>query len=996
MASKLPKVGVQTVVENLPKSLLDLDRFNTAVDRSSKKVKEAAKETSPLNRALSNLQSQYQKTTQNALASIPGGEAVSGMLTGVSAGALAAAAAVAVAAVSFVALGNRGAPLIGLAESFDKLTASVGLSSKALLEDLREASRGTVSDFELIRQSNVALAGASGEFGKQFGKNLPKILEIARVQARATGQDVGYLFQSLVTGIKRASPLLIDNTGLVLKIGAANEAYAESIGKTVTQLTEEEKQIAILNATVTAGQTAIDALGNSQEGAAEKSARASASFTNILDTISIAIQPAYSAFLDVVNGILGGIESFARKAAPFINLVAQGFGLVIQFVGRVIKGIGDALTQEGGLGQQLFQGAYNSFKAFGQGISAAVNKLIFPVIIGVAQFIADFLIGFSPPKMGPLSKIDQGGANLMMAWLDGIAGVSLDPVEAVAAEVSEALGGIGKANLKQVEARLATLDKALLPFQNRLEIVKSRFDAIAEPAKAALEAIDRQIAEAEAALAMGDASAAERIRLLDAQRVAIQGNLDTQQALVDRAQIQLALTQSQQAQERALLNIRKAQLQVVQKAGAVADKAPKSPADPKPKAGSGLAPETEPSGGLPGLTMPDTGSVLDDLQFQPQQVIDFAVEFAGEENLADFAANQQALQTQLDRIGTVDVGKKIGDKFKGLTDIFDPGNPDSVVSKITGFVSTLTGTGEGSIADFFTNMPANIEAGVADIQSRISDVFSSIFDPLNTESPAGKAVAFVKSLIGDAETPDSVVWFFAQMPQRISDAASGLLEKIQVDIFDPVSNFLSGTEPGTVGGIVNEVVTFFTDLPARITTALQSISSTLYAGIVVPVVNMFNSMIGVVESGLKSLLTSAINIAQSFVDAIGILAPPELAGAVATLRSSIDKLAIPRIALPALETAPAAATGGMFSEGVTKVGERGTEYVMSASKIGVLPHALTQVLDNLGSIMAQPSPMMVPAGNSYSNSNSSTFNFNGVASDNDARRRYNALRAGMR
>lgn len=990
MASKLPKVGVQTVVENLPKSLLDLDKFNTAVDRTSKKVKEAAKDTSPLNRALSNLQGQYQKVTQNALSAVPGGEAVSAMLTGVSAGALAAAAAIAAAGVAFVALGNRGAPLIGLGESFDKLTASVGLSSKALLEDLRNAARGTVSDFDLIRQSNVALAGATGEFGQQFGKNLPKILEIARVQARATGQDVGFLFQSLVTGIKRASPLLIDNTGLVLKVGQANEAYAASVGKTVSQLTEEEKQIAILNATISAGQVAIDALGNSQEGAAEKSARASATLSNILDTLSIAIQPAYSAFLDIINGVLSGIEGFARKAAPFINLVAQGFGLVIQFVGRVVKGIGDALTQEGGLGQRLFEGAYNAFKSFAAGISFAVNKLIFPVIIGVAQFIADFLIGFSPPKMGPLSKIDEGGANLMIAWLDGISGVSLDPVEQVAAEVTAALGNIGKASLGQVETRLAMLDKALLPFQNRLDIVKAQFDAIAEPANAALDAIARQTAEAEAALASGDQSAAERIRLLDAQREAIQQNLDAQQAVVDRSQVQLALAQAQQAQERALLNIRKAQLQTVKKVGAAADKATKLPAEPKPKVGAGAAPETDTGGGLPGITIPETGSVLDGFQFQPDQVIDFAIDFAGEENLADFAANQSALQAQLDRIGSVDVGTKLKDKFKGITDIFDPSIEGSVANTVSKFFNPDPSV-PGSFASFINNL-TNIDltsVGAA-LGTAVKDVFNFF-----TGEEEGSLKANLAIITGDASVEGSVANFFSNMPQRISDALSGLLDKLKTDVFDPISEFLSGTEPGTFGGIINDVVTFFTDIPARITSALSSLAASLHAGIVVPVVNVFNGMIGVVETGLKNLLQNALDFAGGFVGALGIFAPPELGAAIDTLKSSVGNFAIPRIALPPIEPAPAAAMGGMFSEGITKVGERGTEYVMAADKIGVLPHALTQILDSLGSMMAQPAPMMVPGGNSYQDSHNSSINatFNGVNDAQGVMRRMSVLRA---
>lgn len=1033
MVSKLPKIGVSVAVENLSKSLLDLDKLNTAVDKVTNKIKTAAKETSPLNRVFDNLQSQLQKTGQSALSAVPGGEALTGILTGISAAALATVAAVVAVAVAFIALGARGASLIGLAKSFDNLTASVGITSTTLLKDLRRASAGTISDFDLMTRANLALVGSSGEFGKQFGQKLPEILAAARAAARATGQNVDFLFQSLVAGIKRASPRLIDNTGIVLRLGEANEALAAKLGKTVAQLTDEEKQIAVLNATVEAGQALINSLGDSQETSAEKGARAAASLSNILDVVSIAIQPAYAAVLDVVNGVLGGIESFARKAAPFINLVAQGFGLVIQFVGNVIKGIGDALTQEGGLGQQLFEGAYNSFKAFAQGISFAVNKLIFPVIIGVAQFIADFLIGFSPPKSGPLSKIDQGGANLMMAWLDGIAGVSLDPVDKVAAEVAASLGSIGKASMVQVEARLAQLDQALLPFQNRLDIVKSQFDAIAEPAKAALDAIDRQLAEAESALAKGDQGAAERIRLLDAQREAIQGNLDAQQSIVDRSQVQLALAQSQQAQERALLQIRQAQLKITEKAAGVVDKATgKVPKEPKPVGGAAPEPEAVGAGGA-GFVLPDS-SVLDEFQFEPQQVIDFAVEFAGEENLADFAANQEKLQAQFERIGSVDVGKSLQNKFKGLTDIFDPTNPDSVVGKITGFIATLTGDKEGSIAYFFTNdLPARFEAvkatlstalesalggifnpdiegsplnvirnavaeftGLFTTEGSIASLFSqlstrfegiksglqasiqttldSIFNPETEGSPANVIMGIIEGITGEEE--GSIAYFFSLLPQRISDAAGGLLDKLKVDIFDPVSNFLTGTDEGTFGGIINGVVTFFTELPARISAALQSLAATLHAGIVVPVVNIFNGMIAVVESGLRSLLNSALDITASVVDALGALAPPELAAAIATLRGSVSNLTIPRIVLPPIEP-PAAANGGLFSEGITKVGERGAEYVMSASKMGVLPAALTQVLDSLGSIMAQPAPMLVPGGNtSYQDNHSSSINAN--------------------
>lgn len=981
----LPKIGLQAVLENSVGFQKSVDAVNKKMADATKQMQNAAKSANPLSQGLNKVGVSFDGF-KNKLTQFSGvnAQAVDGILQmsgalGPMAVALGAAAIAAVGlGAGFLALGSRGASLIGLAESFDNLTASVGISSKTLLVDLRAAANGTISDFDLIRRANLALVGSTGEFGKAFGKNLPKILEAARAAARATGQDVDFLFQSLVAGIKRASPRLIDNTGIVLKLSEAEATLAEQLGKSVEALTLEEKQIAVLNATVAAGQNLIDSMGTSVETAAEKIARSQASITNIFDTLGIAIQPAFGAFMDAINGILGGIEGFVRKAAPFINLIAQGFAAVIKFIGEAIKNIGKG----------LLEGGYNALKGFATGMATAINKLVFPVIIGLARLIADFLIGQSPPPMGPLSDIDKGGENVMLAWLDGFAGVNLDPVSEVAKEVSILMGDIGKASISKVNARLAELDKALLPFQNRLAIVKSQFEAIEAPAKAALEAIDRQMEQAQEALARGDVGAADTIRRLDAAREAIQGQLDAQQSVVDQQQIQLGLASASQAQERALLEIRKAQLAIVSKVVAKQGGAGGVTKEPKAPTGSG-APIEAPGGAVGGGFVIPESSVLDDTTLSMEQLTAAANDLFGETNVADFTANQAALNEQLARFQTTDPTKGIAARFKGLTDIFDPSVDGSVANVVSNFFSPDASV-PGSFASFINSLTTIdlTDVGAA-VGTAVKDVFSFF-----TSDEEGSLKAAITTLTGDSTVDGSVANFFSEMPQRITDGLGDLLAKLKTDVFDPVTNFLSGTEPGTFGGIINDVVTFFTDLPTRITTALQSLGETLHAGIVVPVVEMFNSMIGVVETGLKNLLQNALDFAGGFVGALGVFAPPELAEAINALKSSVSGLTIPRIPIPALGV-PTAAKGGLFGPGAIDVGEHGKERIFAADKIGILPAELTRALEGLGSMLAQPSPMTVPAGNTTNNS-SSHFNFNGVQSDNDARRRYNSLRAGMR
>ena len=191
------------------------------------------------------------KTIENAggalssLGGIAGSIATGGLA--VAAGAvvgLGTAAAGAAASVADLAI--NAAPLEGIGDAFEAMSSRVGLS----LDEMREAAKETIPDFELMRMANVALTGAGDDLASQFGEELPQLLEIARATAKSTGQDVGFMFESLVTGIKRTSPMLIDNTGLQLKLGEANQALADQLGKPVKELTAEEQQIALLNATL--------------------------------------------------------------------------------------------------------------------------------------------------------------------------------------------------------------------------------------------------------------------------------------------------------------------------------------------------------------------------------------------------------------------------------------------------------------------------------------------------------------------------------------------------------------------------------------------------------------------------------------------------------------------------------------------------------------------------------------------------------------------------
>lgn len=1063
-ASNLPKIGVEAIVEGIKQYVKDIDTVNKITKESGEVSAAAAKKTGALPKGLDEAAKSFdnirQKIGDFVKQSVPFGNQLGGFidkLVAIPLPALAAVGAVVALGAAFIELGNRGAALVPLAESFDRLTASVGISSQTLLIDLRKAANGTVSDFDLIKRANLALVGSTGEFGKEFGQKLPQVLAAARAAAKATGQDVDFLFQSLVSGIKRASPMLIDNTGIVLKLGAANEELAKKLGKSVTELTSEEKQIATLNATVAAGAALISSLGDAQESNAEKLARSQATITNTFDSLAVAVQPAFGIVLDAVQKVLdifqqlavavgpifGGIASIVAEVfstvisivtsivqpiidtfssiAPYIALVFQFIAKVVGAVGKVIADIvggivkflqdvaknffGLDLTN---LGPKLFNGAAAAFGSFANGIIKVANKLIFPAVIAIAKFIADFLIGFSPPKEGPLSVIDKGGENLMLAWLDGISGVSLDPVKKVAQEVSDALGVIGTKSLSAVNQRLAQLDQSLLPFQNRLEIVKANFEALSEPAKLALDAIDRETTKLQDAVSQGDPQAVERLKLLDAQRQTIQEQVDLQQGLVDRAQIQLGLAQAQQAPERALLTIRQKYLTALAKAqgttstagGGAADKIPKTP---KGSGTGGINPNS--AGGAPALPTSDMPSVLD--LIGGQGAVDAAAQglsdsFMGaidQTGLQDFAQNSLDLSTQIGRIKSVDLGAKISDKFQGLTDAFNPSVAGSIANVVYQFFNG-TQDNPNSLAGIFYRAGDSLATVKDAVLTNINSVLSGIFDPTLEGSAMNSVLTLVGTAIGNDNLPGDVATFFSGLPTRIQTALADL-DTIVKSAFTGIISFFTTSEPGSLGDMINQAVGFFSSLPVKIIDGLRGIGAAIYSAFAVPVIQAINGLIGLVEKGVSGLINEIANFVGGISDALGDASPQFLKDTVANLHGAANSVAFGRISteLPAFLQAPvlAGATGGIFSKGFMTVGEKGTELMYNASKMGVVPHEITAILTSLESILAQPQAMPIySGGNTTMNSSNSTFNFNGVQGDNDARRRYNYLRAGMK
>ena len=189
--------------------------------------------------------------------------------------------------------------------AFRSMATAMGADADRLYATLREKSANLIDEKSLTEAANRAMS-----LGIPIEK-LGILMEIARAKARDMGISTTQAFNDIATGVGRGSPLILDNLGLIMKVGSANEAMAKSLGKTVEQLSDKDRKLAILNATIDAGKEALDRYDLSQKTTKEKMEQLTATVANLQLYIG-------QGLIRAVAGATGAIYSIASAQLTFL------------------------------------------------------------------------------------------------------------------------------------------------------------------------------------------------------------------------------------------------------------------------------------------------------------------------------------------------------------------------------------------------------------------------------------------------------------------------------------------------------------------------------------------------------------------------------------------------------------------------------------------------------------------------------------------------------
>lgn len=232
--------------------------------------------------------------------------------------------------------------------AFENMAAAQGQDADKMLAKMRELSMGTISDLKLMQQANTALL--LGLPVDRFGD----MLTIARSSAKATGESMEFMLNSIVTGLGRGSKLMLDNLGIVFDVNKAYEEYGKVIGKTAEQMTDAEKKQAFINKALEVGAKNAQAAGGGVEDLNDKMARLKAQSENAAIVIGKLLSPAFEALVGAGDDSVGmfqrllvsnSVKSIFLGLATTIDGLVLGFGALFKSVGTFIGGVGAAAVE---------------------------------------------------------------------------------------------------------------------------------------------------------------------------------------------------------------------------------------------------------------------------------------------------------------------------------------------------------------------------------------------------------------------------------------------------------------------------------------------------------------------------------------------------------------------------------------------------------------------------------------------------------------------------
>jgi len=260
------------------------------------------------------------------------------------------------------------APVEGVSNAFAGLAESAGQGADEMLDALKRGSAGMVANRDLMMSFNQAAQLVSTDFAVQ----LPDAMQYLGKVSAATGQDMGFMLDSLVKGVGRLSPMILDNLGIQVAQSEAIERAAEMYGVEADALDKSQVQAGMMNVVLEKLAANTASMPDVTETAAARMAQFKATIQDTKDQVGV-------AFLPVLTTLLGTLGEVGERVLPVVVGALETIAPVVE---RVAIAVGDFVTS-------LLDGQ-DPMTAFRDLIEGLFPPEIAETIMGIVESIVQF------------------------------------------------------------------------------------------------------------------------------------------------------------------------------------------------------------------------------------------------------------------------------------------------------------------------------------------------------------------------------------------------------------------------------------------------------------------------------------------------------------------------------------------------------------------------------------------------------------------------------
>jgi phage-related protein len=312
------------------------------------------------------------------------GSSLGGLGKAALAGGAVAGAAVAGIGLALGKLAIDAAPLEGIQNAFAGLAASSGTSMQDMLTALQKGSLGMVSQRDLMKTYN----SAAQLVGTTFANQLPDAMGYLSKVSAATGEDMGFMLDSLVKGVGRLSPMILDNLGIQVALSEATARASEMFGVEASELTKTQTQAGMMNVVLEKLAENTASMPDITDTASTKMAQLGATFADIKDQVGLALLPILTAMGTALLEMAQTygpmlVDFFQNQFVPFITEAMETIGEV---VGTVLKAIQVFWAEHGAQIMETARTAWETIKAAIETAITVISEVVGAILAAISAF----------------------------------------------------------------------------------------------------------------------------------------------------------------------------------------------------------------------------------------------------------------------------------------------------------------------------------------------------------------------------------------------------------------------------------------------------------------------------------------------------------------------------------------------------------------------------------------------------------------------------------